>query len=53
MRLPLLVDGGDMVVEVSGEVQPDIEEACNSCVVLCEDLADCLPTDDSWGGLIP
>ena len=37
-----------MVFEGSGEVQLGIEEACNSCVILCEDLDDCLPTKYSW-----
>ena len=30
-----------MVFEGSGEVPPGIEEACDSCVVLCEELYDC------------
>ena len=29
-----------MVVDISGEVRPGIEEACNSGAVLCEDLDD-------------
>ena len=41
-----------MVFDVSGRVQPGIEEAWNSCVVLCEELDDCWPTKDSWGGLM-
>ena len=40
LRLLCLVDGGGMVFDGSGEVQPVIEEACNSGVVLCEDLDD-------------
>ena len=41
LRLPLLVDGGGMAFDGSGEVRPGIEKACNSCVVLGEDLDDC------------
>ena len=41
-----------MVFDGSGEVRPGIEEACNSCVVKCEDLDDCWRTEDSWVGLI-
>ena len=41
-----------MVFDGSGEVRPGIEEACNSCVVLCEELDDCWRTEDSWVGLI-
>ena len=52
MRLPLLVDGSGMVFDGSGEVRPGIEEACNSCVVLCEDMDDCWQTEDSWFGLM-
>ena len=52
LRLPLLVNGGGMVFYVSGELRPGIEEACNSCVVLCEDLDDCWLTEDRWFGLI-
>ena len=29
-----------MVFDGSGEVLPGIEEACNSCIVLCEDMDD-------------
>ena len=41
-----------MVFYGSGEVRSGIEEACNSCVVLCEDLDGCWRTKDSWVGLI-
>ena len=41
-----------MVFDGSGEVRPDIEEACSSCVVLREELDDCWRTEDSWGGLM-
>ena len=41
-----------MVFDGSGEVRPDIEEACNSCVVLGEELDDCLQTEDRLVGLI-
>ena len=41
-----------MVFEVSGEVQPGIEEAYNSCVVLCEHLDDSWQTEYIWGGLM-
>ena len=41
-----------MVFEGSGEVRPGIEEACNSCVVLCEDMDDCWRTEDIWCGLM-
>ena len=37
----LLVDGGGMVFVGSGEVQQGIEEACNSFILLCEDLDGC------------
>ena len=46
------MDSGGMVFEGSGEVQPGIEEAYNSCVMLCEELDDCWPNEESWGGLI-
>ena len=52
LRLPFLVDGGGMVFYGSAEVQPGIEEACDSGVVLCEDLDDCWQTKDIWGGLM-
>ena len=52
MRLPLLVDGGGMVFDGSDEVRPGIEEACNSCVVLGEDMDYCWQTEDSWVGLM-
>ena len=41
-----------MVFDGSGEVRPGIEEACNSCVVLCEELDDCWRNEDSWVGLV-
>ena len=41
-----------MVFDGSGEVRPGIEEACNSCVVLCGELDDCWRTKDSWVGLM-
>ena len=41
-----------MVFDVSGEVRPGIEEACNSCVVLCKELDYCWLTEDRWVGLI-
>ena len=37
-----------MVLHRSGEVWPGIEEACNSCVMLCEELDDCWRTEDIW-----
>ena len=52
MQLPLLVDGGGMIFGGLGEVQTCIEEACNSCILLCEDLDDCWQTEDTWGGLM-
>ena len=41
-----------MIFDGSGEVQPGIEEACNSGVVLCEDMDDCLQTEYIWGILM-
>ena len=41
-----------MVFEGSGEVQPGIEEACNSWVVFYIELDDCWPTEDRWVGLM-
>ena len=41
-----------MVFDGFVEVRPGIEEACNSCIMLCEDLDDCWQTEDSWVGLI-
>ena len=41
-----------MIFDGSGEVRPGIEEACDSGVVLCEDMDDCWQTKDSWGGLM-
>ena len=41
-----------MVFYGSGEVRLGIEEAWNSCVVLCEELDACLITDDIWSGLM-
>ena len=41
-----------MVFDRSGEVQPGIEEACNSCYVLGEELDECWWTKDSWVGLM-
>ena len=41
-----------MVFDGSGEIWPGIEEACNSCVVLYEELDYCLKTEDSWGVLM-
>ena len=35
-----------------GVVRSGIEEACNSCVVLGEELDDCWLTKDSWVGLM-
>ena len=52
MRLPLLVDGGGMVFDGSGEVWPGIEEAYNSCVVLCEEMDECWITEDRLCGLM-
>ena len=46
------MDGGGILFYRSGEVLPGIEEACDSGVVFCEELDDCLQTDDSWGELI-
>ena len=46
------MDGCGVVFDVSGEVRPYIEEACDSGVVLYEDLDECWQTDDSWGGLM-
>ena len=52
MQLPLLVDGGGIAFDGSGEVQPGTEEACNCGVVLCEELDDCWKTEDIWGVLM-
>ena len=41
MRLPFLVEGGDMVFDGPVEVRPGIEEACDSGVVFCEELDEC------------
>ena len=41
-----------MVFDGSGELQPGIEEACDSSIVFCKDMDDCLQTEDSCGGLI-
>ena len=41
-----------MLFDGSGEAQTGIEEASNSCVVLCEELDDFWQTDDSWVGLM-
>ena len=41
-----------MVFDGSGELQPGIEEACDSSIVFCKDMDDCLQTEDSWCGLI-
>ena len=41
-----------MVFDGSGEVRWGIEEACNSCVLLCEELDDCWQTKYSWGELM-
>ena len=41
-----------MVLDGSGEVQPGIEEAWNSCFVLGEELDDGWRTKDSWVGLM-
>ena len=41
-----------MVFDGSDEVRPSIEEAYNSCVVLCEELDYCWRTNDSSVGLI-
>ena len=35
-----------MVFDRSGEFRPGIEETCNSCLFLCEDLDYCLQTKD-------
>ena len=48
----LLVDWSDMVFDRSGEVQPGIEEAYNSGVVICEELDNFWQTKDSWGVLM-
>ena len=52
MQPPFLVNGSGMVFDGSGEVQPVIEEACDSCIVLFEDLDECWQKKDSWGGFI-
>ena len=52
LQLQFMVDGGGMVFNGSGEIQPGIEEACNSGVVFCKDLDDCWQTDDIWGILM-
>ena len=41
-----------MVFDGSGEVRPNIEEACDSDVVFCEDLDVYWQTKDSWGVLM-
>ena len=41
-----------MVFYISSKFRPGIEEACDSGVVLCEDLDDCWQTEDNWGGLM-
>ena len=41
-----------MVFDGSSEVQPGIEEACDSGVVFCEDLDDCWRTEERWGRLV-
>ena len=46
------MDGGGMVFDGSGEVWPGIEEACDSGVVLCEDMDGCWQTEDSLVGLM-
>ena len=46
------MDDSGMVFEGSGEVRPGIEEACNSCVVLYEEVDDFWRTKDSWGELM-
>ena len=46
------MDGGGMVFYGSSEVQPGIEEACDSGVVFYEEMDDCWQPKDSWGGLI-
>ena len=46
------MDGGGVVFDWSGEVQPGIEETWNSCIVLCKDLDDCWLTEDSRGVLM-
>ena len=45
------MDGGGIVFDGSGEVWLGIEEACKSCVVLCEELDDCWRNKVIWGGL--
>ena len=45
------MDGGGTVFDGSGEVQLGIEEACNSRVVLYEELDDYWRTDENWVGL--
>ena len=52
MWLPLLVDGGGMVFDGSGEFQPSIEEAYNSGFLFCEELDEWWRTEESWGGLM-
>ena len=46
------MDSGGAVFDGSSEVLPGIEEACDSGIVLCEDMDDCWQTEDSWGGLM-
>ena len=46
------MDGGGIVFDGSGEVQPGIEEARKYGVVFCEELDDRWWTKDSSGGLI-
>ena len=41
-----------MVFDGSGEVQPGIEEDCDSENVFCEELDECWRTEDIWGGLM-
>ena len=46
------MDGGGIVFDGSGEVWPGIEEACDSGVVLCENMYDFWQTEENWGVLM-
>ena len=52
MQPLFFVNSSVMVFYRSGEVQPGIEEDCNSEVVFCEELDDCWRTENSWYGFM-
>ena len=47
-----LVDGGGMVFDISAEVLPGIEDACDPGVMFYEEMDDYWLTEDIWGGLM-